>query len=97
MNTVENRCATFLPLHLGHTIRPLSCSENVMATLNFFPQAIQAYSYVGMFPLLSSGKSPMLCDKYSRIGTKEGEFLQESCGAFHSRDDLVDWSGASAM
>jgi hypothetical protein len=42
------RCVTFLLLHLGQPTRFLSRSENVMIKVNFFLQAIQVYSYVGI-------------------------------------------------
>jgi hypothetical protein len=39
---------TFLLLHLGQLTRILSRSERVMIKVNFFLQAVQVYSYVGI-------------------------------------------------
>lgn len=52
VKTVENCCTTFLAPHFGHAMRAWSCFEKVIVALNFFPQSLQTYSYVGMGSLL---------------------------------------------
>ena len=46
---VEICCFTFLPLHFGHAGLAFSCSLKLCINENFFLQASQRYSYVGMF------------------------------------------------
>lgn len=49
MYTDVKRCTTLRLLHLGQVILLESRSENVMVTVNFFLQALQVYSYRGIF------------------------------------------------
>ena len=46
---VEISCLTFLLAHFGHAALAFSCSLKLCINENFFLQASQRYSYVGMF------------------------------------------------